>query len=384
MICNNNLIEIRGNDYKFLRQKELNPPKKTTGACRVVDLFCGCGGISIGLREACYALNMDFHPVLAVDFLDAACRCYAKNFPGADVRNADISELFSPNFGTPLTKTELQLRRSAGRVDLLVGGPPCQGHSDLNNYTRRNDPKNQLYLLMLRAAEVFHPRCVIIENVMGAAHDKHHVVQTVQSNLECLGYKVELGSVYMPEIGVPQTRRRLLIVATLKKWIGFDSLVSKYTLPARDLRWAIEDLVGIPHDVLVDKIAIPSKDNLRRMQFLFQHNLFDLPNSERPPCHRDGKYSYDSIYGRLSWDKPSQTVTTGFQCMSMGRYVHPQECRTLTGHEAARLQFFPDYYDFSPAGKRTSLSTVIGNAVPSKLPYLLGIELISSHMKIRK
>ena len=364
---NTNLMEIRGDDYQFLRQKVLAPPRNLCKNCRVVDLFCGCGGISVGLREACYALGMD-------------CRCYEKNFPGSDVRNIDISNLFSIDFGSPLTNDELLLKKKTGKVDILVGGPPCQGHSDLNNYTRRNDPKNKLYLYMLRAAEVFLPKCVVIENVMGAAHDKNHVVQTVEAHLGDIGYKVQLGSVYMPDIGVPQTRRRLLVVATRKDWLGFNALVEKYAMPMRDLRWAIEDLMSVTHDSLVDKIALPSKDNLKRMKYLFNHGLYDLPNSERPPCHRDGKSSYDSIYGRLHWDRPSQTVTTGFQCMSMGRYVHPEECRTLTGHEAARLQFFPDYFDFSPALKRTSLATVIGNAVPPKLPYLLGVELISTHL----
>lgn len=81
-----------------------------------------------------------------------------------------------------------------------------------------------------------------------------------------------------------------------------------------------------------------------------------------------------SIYGRLHWDRPAPTITRGFYCMCMGRYVHPSQRRTLTAHEAARLQFFPDWFDFSPAGSRTKLAIMIGNAVPPKIGFALGLQ----------
>ena len=368
--------EIRNNDYAFLRLTNSSFKNTGDGVIRAVDLFCGCGGISLGLREACAKLGKPFQVALAIDLLPAACNCFRVNFPEASVVEADISRLLTLDFGKRPRKTERDCFGSLGSIDILVGGPPCQGHSDLNNYTRRNDPKNQLYLYMLRAAELIRPKHIIIENVMGAAHDKNHVVQTVRDNLGRLGYKVSLGSIFMPDIGVPQTRRRLLIVATKGKEFSFDSVPISSTFKSRDLKWAIGDLEDVESEYLIDQAASPTPDCRRRIEYLFEHDLFDLPNSERPPCHQDGKHSYISIYGRLHWDRPSQTITRGFFNMSMGRYVHPSQRRTLTAHEAARLQFFPDYFDFSSVKARTDLATLIGNAVPSKLPYLIGLELL--------
>lgn len=369
--------EIRGDDYAFLRLKQASFAREGNNVVRAVDLFCGCGGISLGLRESCVALGKPFQVALAVDLLPVACDCFRQNFPGATVVDADISKILTLDFGKPIRKSEREWFAELGAVDILVGGPPCQGHSDLNNYTRRNDPKNQLYLYMLRAAELIRPRHVIIENVMGAAHDKNHVVQTVRDNLGKLGYKVSLGSVFMPDIGIPQTRRRLLIVATKKESFSFDSIPKPKSFKARDLKWAIGDLECLASERLIDQAATPTTDCRNRIEYLFDHDLFDLPNSERPPCHRDGKHSYTSVYGRLHWNRPSQTITRGFFNMSMGRYVHPSRRRTLTAHEAARLQFFPDYFDFSCVKARTDLATLIGNAVPSKLPYLIGLELLN-------
>ena len=96
-----------------------------------------------------------------------------------------------------------------GRVDILIGGPPCQGNSDLNNHTRRNDPRNLLYLRMIRCAELLSPKYILIENVPGVQHDKHNVVDTAKSEPIKMGYNVDSGVIHMSEIGVPQKRKRL-------------------------------------------------------------------------------------------------------------------------------------------------------------------------------
>lgn len=106
--------------------------------------------------------------------------------------------------------------------------------------------------------------------------------------------------------------------------------------------------------------------NLARMRYLLEHDLYDLPNSERPECHRDA-HSYKSMYGRLKWAEPAQTITSGFGSIGQGRYMHPTQMRALTAHEAARIQGFPDYFDFSAVTKRSELATMIGNAVPPAL-----------------
>jgi DNA (cytosine-5)-methyltransferase 1 len=140
--------------------------------------------------------------------------------------------------------------------------------------------------------------------------------------------------------------------------------------------WAMRDLQSAKSTCLLDTPSKPSQANRARIAYLFDHALYDLPDSQRPPCHSSGGHSYKSIYGRLSWTSPAQTITSGFYSMCMGRYVHPSKQRTLTAHEAARLQFFPDYFSFDAAGSRTAIAQIIGNAVPPKVSYSLGCEVI--------
>jgi DNA (cytosine-5)-methyltransferase 1 len=111
------------------------------------------------------------------------------------------------------------------------------------------------------------------------------------------------------------------------------------------------------------------------MRYLVDKKVFELPNRLRPICHQNGQHSYASVYGRLLWNQPAQTITSGYGSMGQGRYVHPLGRRTLTPHEAARLQLFPDWYDFGP-GPRTKWATAIGNAVPFKLSYIFGVNLL--------
>ncbi len=117
-------------------------------------------------------------------------------------------------------------------------------------------------------------------------------------------------------------------------------------------------------------IARPSRmtaTNTERIKHLFMNRLYELPDAVRPSCHRDKAHTYQSVYGRLRWGCPAQTITSGFGSMGQGRYVHPQRQRLITPHEAARIQGFPDFFDFSAAGGVTALRTMIGNAVPPPL-----------------
>lgn len=115
-----------------------------------------------------------------------------------------------------------------------------------------------------------------------------------------------------------------------------------------------------------------SLENKRRIEYLFENNLFELPNSERPDCHRLKPHSYKSVYGRMYWDRPAPTITRGFGSTGQGRFVHSLLKRTITPHEAARIQFFPDFFNFGDL-RRRQYQDVIGNAVPSKLSYLLAL-----------
>lgn len=368
--------EVDDAEAAWLRLKAPPAGHSTNRSIRAVDLFSGCGGLSLGASEAAASLGLGFELALAVDINANALAILEKNFLGVRSENVDVTSLFGGATDSSLTSDEKRLRKRTGQVDLLLGGPPCQGHSDLNNRTRRLDPKNELYFSMVRAAQVLEPSSIVIENVPGALNDRGQVVQRSVEALQELGYAVDVGVVAATRIGVPQRRRRLLVLASKTEQPTVAALESDYRRPSRGVGWAIGDLVGAPPFSIFDESANSNHATRERIDYLFDRGLFNLPDSQRPPCHRDGNHSYASIYGRLSLDEPSQTITRGFYSMCMGRYVHPTERRTLTAHEAARLQSFPDFFDFSGATKRTQLADVIGNAVPSRLGQVAVLELL--------
>jgi DNA (cytosine-5)-methyltransferase 1 len=353
---------------------------------RIADIFSGCGGMTAGLTEAAARTQTRLRYSLAVDSDAGALELYRNNFSGAVTRASDVGMLFPSHIGASPTATERKLLSDVGPIDVLVGGPPCQGHSDLNNHTRRSDPKNALYLKMARAAEILNPLLIVIENVSSVELDKGGVVQTTRDALEEMGYTVRGKVLDLRRIGVPQRRRRFVMMASKVQSIDLEDILSDAAtgLPGhsdRTVRWAIGDLLHAESEEIFDSASGISADNIKRIGILFKRGIYDLPNKHRPKCHRDGNHSYVSMYGRLRWGRPAQTITTGFGSMGQGRYVHPQRRRTLTPHEAARLQTFPDWFSFRGA-PRGLLSKVIGNAVPPLLMAHLGaavLQQIAAH-----
>jgi DNA (cytosine-5)-methyltransferase 1 len=359
-------------DLAFLRQATRPSYETDEAAIRVVDLFCGCGGLTLGVAEAARRLGYSLEIPLAVDSDTDALTVFEHNFPGATTEAKAVEELFDGELGSRLTPDEKALRRETGRVDVLAGGPPCQGHSDLNNHTRRRDPRNALYDRMARAAEVLEPSVVVIENVPAVVRDAAGVVGIAEQALRDAGYAVAHRTMNLGKLGVPQRRRRHLLIAfadySKNPMRALDQLAAPCAEhPTRSVRWAIEDLEDLESDNDFDRAPTPTEENARRIAWLFTHGKHDLDNSERPKCHREKKHTYNSMYGRLSWDEPAQTITTGFGSMGQGRYVHPSQPRTITPHEAARLQGFPDFFDFGVVAKRTAWARLIGNAVPPLL-----------------
>lgn len=362
-------------DLTWLRRRTPPPQPSRSSSVRFVDLFSGCGLMSVGAAAACRQLGLRFVPVAAVDLNAVALEVYKQNFPTARTICASVESHLDGRLGARLTATERAFAARLGSVDLVLGGPPCQGNSDLNNHTRRRDPKNGLYDRMARFAEVFRPAHLIIENVPAVCHDVGGVVARTRGRLESLGYRVAEFLLDPDRFGVPQRRKRHFILATNRAGVEV-SLLDSYKVAVRTVRWAIEDLEDLTPTRLIDLPATPTAENAKRIDFLFDKNLFDLPDSRRPPCHRDKAHSYASVYGRLEYDRPSPTITTGFTCMGQGRFVHPTQRRTLTPHEAARLQFIPDFFCFGESVGRTALTEMIGNAVPPKLTYLMVLELL--------
>jgi DNA (cytosine-5)-methyltransferase 1 len=269
-------------------------------------------------------------------------------------------------------ETERPLVDAAGMTTLLLAGPPCQGHSALNNHTRHDDPRNDLYLAVARVARLLDPQAVIVENVRGVGRDRRRAVERCTAALQELDYEVASRTIDLHALGAAQRRTRHMLVATREFEADLDVLSER---PGRSVAWAIEDLEGIDGRALFDTSSVPTPENQRRMDWLFKSNEDNLPNRLRPECHRSD-HSYLSMYGRLWWNQPAQTITSGFGSMGQGRFVHPRSPRTLTPHEAARLQFLPDFVDFSLIDQRTQLATMIGNAAPPILTIALVEALI--------
>jgi DNA (cytosine-5)-methyltransferase 1 len=342
---------------------------------RIVDLFCGGGGFTLGAAEAARRAGRGTRVALAVENDADAADVYALNFPEAVLRRTNVRRLFDGRLGGALTKAERAVAKVTGAVDVLVAGPPCQGHSDLNNHTRREDPRNSLYLRAVRAAQVLRPTYVLIENVPAVQHDRGNVVEKAVAALEAGGYTVEGDVLDLVTFGVPQRRRRHFLLAVLGDHVDPADLLeieSPCSRHDRTVRWAIADLLDVTAVAGTDAASRPTAENRRRMQWLLDHDEFNLPNALRPTCHKDKEHTYNAMYGRLRWDEPAPTITTGFGSMGQGRFVHPGLARTLTPHEAARLQTLPDFFDLDASKGRGAWARVIGNAVPP----LLGVRLI--------
>ncbi len=302
----------------------------------------------------------------ALDFEPCAVEVYKQNFPRASAQLGDVLTILDGRLHGPLSTAEETLKDRLGTVDLVLGGPPCQGHSDLNNRTRNRDDRNQLYLRMVRAAKVLEPDSLLI-NVPGALRDRSGALSGSSRLNRSVGWDTPSTSTSSTSVGwesrnadddwsSPRPRSRSIDLASIE---------SRYAMGPTDVAWAMNDLVGVDPSTPVGSAA-SAEVTRRRIDFLFDHDLYELPDEQRPPCHAEQDHSYASVYGRLRWDEPSQTVTRGFYSMCTGRYVHPGIRRTLTAHEAARLQFFPDSFDFSAGTKRNDLACLIANAVPMR------------------
>ena len=364
-------------DQNFLRSTEPVCHGYLRGNLRAVDLFSGCGGLSLGAREASIALGRKFESVLAVDEDEASLKVYADNFDPRFVCNGDICDVLTGEVGDRLQSEERALLKGLGTIHVLLAGPPCQGHSDLNNHTRRSDKRNKLYDRVARFAQIAGPDYILIENVPTVVHGRGKVVEKTMAQLYRLGYNVNTGVVDLAELGIPQRRKRHVLVASHTRSLSVTEVVNRHRvrLP-RNIRWAIGDLKVNPHNGVFDLPSQLQNSNLRRVAYLFRNGVYDLPNRLRPVCHQCD-HSYKSMYGRLKYSELSQTITGGFGSPGQGRFIHPTRPTTLTPHEAARLQFFPDSFDFSSAELRTSLANMIGNAVPMKLSYAFCVEFLS-------
>ena len=316
-----------------------------------VDLFCGCGGLTHGLKRA------GFRVLAAVDNDPRAVETYAANHPEVLLLDADIQQLTVARF-----KRNVGLLK--GELDLLAGCPPCQGFSTLrtlNGAVGVEDQRNDLLLEFQRFVEGLRPKAVMLENVPGLARDRRF--RDLCQRLENLGYHGEHTILDAADYGVPQRRRRLIYLAGLGGPIPFARPSST--------RKTVRDTIGcLPRpgrsgDPVHDIPERRSEKVLRLIRRIRKDggSRSDLPENEQLECHRKCSGFHD-VYGRMAWDDVAPTITSGCFNPSKGRFLHPNQNRAITMREAALLQGFPRHYRFPTVQSKSAIALMIGNALP--------------------
>lgn len=319
-----------------------------------IDAFGGAGGLSLGLLAAGWRV------ALAFDNDEVAVNTYNHNI-GDHACQLDAREIT----GRKLLR-KAGLRR--GELDVLVGGPPCQGFS-LQRRHPHTDERNLLVAKFLDLILNTQPRSFVMENVPAITSKRgKHLVENLIARTQDIGYDVKLGTLNAIDFGLAQQRRRAFV-------IGVRGAESEFCWPTPTVdRWAtLRDAIGDlpsppddgkPHPVVPNhyREARLSVLNVERIKHVPQGGgREDLPSHLQLECHQSGHRHLDT-YGRLAWNEPSGTITARFDSFTRGRFGHPSEHRSITLREGARLQGFPD--DFVFLGSREDGARLIGNAVP--------------------
>ncbi len=337
-----------------------------------VDLFCGAGGLTHGLIKAGIRVEA------GIDIDEQAAYAFRTNNPGVEFLRWDIARKNYPSIA--------KLFRP-GAIRLLAGCAPCQPFSKLTNGTESHEAWDLLDHFG-RLVRGILPELVTMENVPELAERGEEVFRRFLSSLRLCGYKTDWKAIRCEEHGIPQSRRRLVLLASRIGEIHIPD--GRYCSPSRwrTVRHAIAGLPPLasgqedPDDPL-HVAARLAPINLRRIRTT-PHNggtWKTWPKKLLLPCHqRNTGKSYGSIYGRMWWDKPGPTMTTLCTGLGNGRFGHPDQDRSITLREAALLQSFPRSYEFWPRDQklnRKAVGRMIGNAVPPKLAKVLGEALLS-------
>lgn len=354
----------------------------------VIDLFAGCGGFSVGFEQAGYKITK------AVEF--------DKNIAASYSHNHRETIMFAEDIG----KIADTFHFSSGEADVIIGGPPCQGFSMAGERIRGkrafiNDPRNFLFRHYVEVVKIVRPKVFLLENVKGIlSKDNGSIFKEIvdafgdPDNFDGDKYFLRYKVCKAVDFGIPQRRERVVIIGVLNKDFDIDELFDKTKKNLRlidpdffnpvTLQDAISDIPKPTEDGIcvlkpcqtdyqarmrtssgVIKNHIASKHNglaIGRMQNIGAGQNWQVLAEEIHSVH-------SGAYGRLEWNKPTMTITTRFDTPAGGRFIHPVENRTLTPREAARIQSFPDSFEF--IGNKTIICKQIGNAVPPKLSYFL-------------
>jgi len=383
--------DLRGLWWKQYLEGERPVANRSRGTVRTIDLFCGPGGLALGLGQFASEFGMSVVSEGIVDEDSEATKVYASNHNTRAISNESVSSVIdyrvrgtagAASFTYEPEIIDDSLAAAAVRSDVVLAGPPCQGHSNLNNHSRRVDPRNELYLTVPAFAIAGDIPIAIIENVPAVLNDSSHVVDSARHLFETAGYEVTMGLLRADDMGWPQTRKRHFMIARKDAQPLPLSEVADILRDGtrRSVWWAIGDLEELSATDALHRSTNLSVENEARIAWLFDNDEHDLASSERPESHKNGT-TYTAVYGRLHRDEPAPTITTGFMSPGRGRYTHPTQRRVLTAREAARIQGFPDTYDFAPdpANPPTKLKLAkwIGDAVPMPLGYAAAMSALA-------
>jgi len=338
------------------------------GQSIAIDLFCGCGGVTEGLKQAGYTV------VAAVDNDPICCETYRLNHPEVHLVEKDIHRT---------SARSLKMILDRRKLDLLVVCAPCQPFSSLNKSDRPDD-RVWLILQSIRFAKALRPEFVLFENVPGLTKN-NSVLGTLRIEFAKMGYRLsEPKQVDAADYQVPQRRVRCVIIASKKD----DISLPKPITPAGKritVRDTIEHLpkaadAGNPTDSL-HVCRHHSSTTIKRLQHISHDggSRNELPNELVLPCHKrldeaGNMAHYCDVYGRMRWDDVAPTLTTGCTDVTKGRYAHPCYDRAITLREAALLQTFPMSYRFY--GNSGQIARQIGNAVPVNLAKSLAAAFV--------
>lgn len=360
-----------------------------------IDLFCGAGGLSEGFRQA------GFHVLAGNDFDEFAGQTFAATHPEATFLPGPIEDISADDF-----LKAAGLKRS--ELDCLVGGPPCQAFSVYNHQRGLHDKRSSMFREYLRIVEGLNPKWVVMENVTGIhSVGGGQAVADIFAGLADLGYNVEQRVLRAEDYGVPQERRRVFFIGnrlglplrwpepthgpdrdlpyvTIWDAIGDLPPLKNGEAPAGPLEYASEPLNEYQRDLRGDRSHVSNHAaprlgaiNLARMKHIPEGGSWrDIPFDLLPAGMKRARRSdHTKRYGRPFRESLSSTILT--KCdLHWGAYIHPVQDRTFTVREAARLQSFPDWFEFT--GPRTEQYVQVGNAVPPLLAKQVGLALISA------
>lgn len=353
---------------------------------RVIDLFSGCGGLSLGFIQDGFTIKT------AVEFDASIANSYTMNHPEVEMIVDDIQNLDESNvFNT-------------GDADVIIGGPPCQGFSMAGARIRDgfiDDPRNYLFKHYFNIVKTVMPEVFIMENVKGIMTMQQgrifEEILKLFSNPKLLNghvYNLHYKVVKSVDFGIPQKRERMILIGVKSDGINFDALWEKTKneimrdFPSYFNTVTVKDAIGnLPKTTKTGEIKNPTpitdyqKYLASSAEVLTNHTqtnhsklaierMSKISNGENYKALEENINSVHSgAYGRLCWDEQAPTITTRFDTPAGGRFIHPVENRTLSPREAARIQSFPDEFIFY--GNKTSICKQIGNAVPPKISYFL-------------